>query len=47
MFTISAVDIWPKLAVGAIAIGILLLFASVVHDRYREWLSDPYRDVHR
>jgi len=38
---------WEKLATSAIGIGILLLFASVIHDRYREWLTDPYNDVER
>ncbi len=36
-----------KMATSAIVIGILLLFASVIRDRYREWLSDPYRDIQR
>ena len=47
LFSTSAVNLWPKLAVGTIVIGLLLLFASVVFERYREWLTDPYRDVHR
>ena len=32
---------------GAIVIGILLLFASVIWERYRVWLTDPYRDIQR
>jgi hypothetical protein len=47
LFTTSAVNVWPKLAVGAIVIGLLLLFASVAYERWREWQTDPYRDVHR
>jgi anti-sigma factor RsiW len=47
LFTTSAVNLWSKLAVGAIAIGFLLLFGSVVYERYLDWLDDPYRDVHR
>jgi anti-sigma factor RsiW len=47
MFVLSPVAPWGKLAVGAVVIGFLLLLASVVADRYREWLTDPYRDVHR
>lgn len=43
----SAVPTWEKLTTAAVVIGILLLFASVIHDRYREWLTDPYRDVQR
>jgi len=38
---------WEKLATSAIVIGILLLFASVIWERYRVWLTDPYRDVQR
>jgi hypothetical protein len=38
---------WEKLATGAVVIGILALLTSVIWERYREWLTDPYRDVHR
>ena len=27
--------------------GILVLLASVIWERYREWLTDPYRDIQR
>lgn len=47
VFATSPSDPWEKLATGAIAIGILMLFASVIWERYQEWLRDPYRDVHR
>ncbi len=47
IFASSPSDPWEKLATGAIAIGILILFASVIWERYREWLRDPYKDVHR
>ena len=43
----SAVDLWEKLATGAIVIGLVVLLASVIWERYRTWLTDPYRDVHR
>jgi hypothetical protein len=43
----SAIPTPEKLMTGAVVIGILLLFASVIHDRYREWLTDPYRNVER
>jgi len=46
-FAASPADAWEKMATGAIAIGILILFASVIWERYREWQRDPYRDVHR
>jgi len=38
---------WEKGATSAIVIGVLLLLASVIHDRYREWQTDPYRDIQR
>jgi anti-sigma factor RsiW len=38
---------WEKLATSAVVIGILLLFATVIHDRVREWRTDPYREVER
>jgi anti-sigma factor RsiW len=47
VFATSPVDPWEKLATGAVAIGILMLLASVIWERYREWDKDPYRDVHR
>ena len=47
VFTRSPVDLWEKLAVGAVVIGMVLLLASVIWERYREWLTDPYRDVYR
>ena len=47
VFATSPSDPWEKLATGAVAIGILLLFASVIWERYREWDRDPYKDVHR
>lgn len=43
-FPVSPVE---KLATGAVAIGILMLLASVIWERYREWQHDPYKDVHR
>ena len=47
IFATSSTDPWEKLATGAIAIGILMLLASVIWERYRELQNDPYRDVHR
>lgn len=47
VFATSPSDPWEKLATGAVAIGILMLLASVIWDRYREWEHDPYRDVQR
>ncbi len=47
LFLTSSVFLLEKLATGAIGIGILILLASVILERYRESLSDPYRDVQR
>lgn len=47
VFLMSDSPSWEKLATSAVVIGILLLFASVIHDRYRELLTDPYRRVER
>jgi hypothetical protein len=43
----SATPTWEKFMSSAVVIGVILLFASVIHDRYRELLTDPYRDVER
>lgn len=47
VFAVSAVSPWEKLGMAGVAIGILLLFAAVIWERYRTWLDDPYRNVHR
>lgn len=47
LFATSSVSPWEKLGTGAIAIGILMLLASVIWERLRDWETDPYRDVHR
>lgn len=47
VFATSPSDPWQKMATGAIAIGILMLLASVIWERIREWDSDPYKDVQR
>lgn len=47
VFVVSPVEMWEKLATGAVVIGVLTLLASVIWERYREWLTDPYRDVYR
>ena len=47
LFATGPADVLEKLATGAVAIGILLLLASVIFERYREWLTDPYRDVYK
>jgi len=47
VFVVSPAELWEKLAAGAIAIGMLVLLASVLWERYRDWLTDPYRDIQR
>lgn len=47
VFATSSVSRWEKLGTGAVAIGILMLLASVIWERLRELETDPYRDVHR
>lgn len=47
VFATSSVPPWEKLWTGAIAIGILMLLASVIWERLRDWETDPYKDVHR
>lgn len=46
-FAVAPVDLWEKLAAGAVGTGMLLLLASVIWERYREWQTDPYRDIQR
>lgn len=43
----SSVPSWEKAATSGVVIGVLLLLASVIHERYREFLTDPYRHVER
>lgn len=47
VFATSAISPWEKLGSGAVAIGILMLLASVIWERLREWETDPYRNVQR
>lgn len=47
LYIISAIEPIEKFATGGIFIGVLLLLASVLYERYRVWLTDPYRDVQR
>lgn len=37
VIAIGAHDPWARLGVAAVAIGILVLFAAVIRDRYRSW----------
>ncbi|MXX54922.1 MAG: hypothetical protein F4106_10515 [Gemmatimonadetes bacterium] len=46
-FVRSPSGIVVKLATGGVAIGILVLLANVIWDRYRTYGTDPYRNVQR
>ena len=43
----SAIDLWEKLATGAVVAGLVTLLATVIWERYKVWLTDPYKEVHR
>ncbi len=47
VFATSSVSPWEKLGTGAVAIGVLMLLASVIWERLRELETDPYRNVQR
>ncbi len=47
VFATSPASPWEKLGVGAIAIGILILLTTVIWERYRDWQTDPYKDIQR
>ena len=43
----SEAFLWEKLATSGVGIGILLLLTSVIWERYRVGLTDPYKDIQR
>lgn len=47
VFATSPANPVEKLAVGALAVGFLILLGATIFDRLREWKTDPYRDVER
>ena len=47
VFATSAANPVEKLAVGALAVGFLILLGSTVAERVREFRTDPYRDIQR
>ena len=47
LYIVSAIDVLEKLATSAIGLGILFLFGTVIYERRKEWLTDPYRNVYR
>ncbi len=46
-FVTSPGEVWEKAATSALVIGLLVLLSSVILERYKDWLTDPYRDVQR
>ncbi|MEM7414109.1 MAG: hypothetical protein AAF389_01360 [Gemmatimonadota bacterium] len=47
VFATSSASPWEKLGTGAVAIGVLMLLTSVIWERYRDYQTDPYRNVQR
>ena len=47
VFATSPASVWEKLGTGAVAIGVLMLLTSVIWERYRDYQTDPYKDVKR
>ncbi len=47
LFATSQANPLEKLGAAAVGVGILLLLATVIWERYREWETDPYRHVQR
>lgn len=47
VFATSPGSVWEKLGTGGVAIGVLMLLTSVIWERYRDFPSDPYKDVQR
>ncbi len=47
VYLTAPIFLWEKLATSAIVVGILILLATVIWDRYRASLTDPYRDIQR
>jgi anti-sigma factor RsiW len=38
--SMGRIDAWTRVTVGGLAIGVLVLFALVIRDRYRPWSDD-------
>ena len=47
VFATSPANPVEKLAIGALAIGFLILLVATIFERLGEWKDDPYRDVER
>lgn len=47
LFVTSDAHLVGKLAIGAVVVGVALLLVAVGAERYREWKTDPYREIER
>ena len=47
LYVTSPVASWKRLTTSSVVIGILRLFTSIIHERYRELLTDSYRYMER
>lgn len=47
LYANSESDTILKLGLGAVTVGFFLLLASVLHERWVEYQTDPYRDIER
>lgn len=47
LFVTSDAHLVGKLAIGAVVVGVALLLVAVGAERYRDWKTDPYREIER
>lgn len=47
LFVTSDAHLVGKLAIGAVVVGAALLLVAVGAERYRDWKTDPYREIDR
>lgn len=47
LFEDRSIPIWVKIALLAVAAGLLLLLLSTVREKYFTWRRDPYREIER
>jgi len=47
LYFTSREDLVLKLGTGAVVIGVVLLLGVAVQERWAEWKTDPYRDIHK
>lgn len=47
LYLASPTELWEKMTLGAIFVGLALLLGSVLREHYVSWRTDPYRHVQR